>query len=94
MENVQFEEDLVARPFNSNRDKKMSVLTRLLIKIGLAKDQKQANTVMLIISAISLLIMSYVIISTFFPNILNFNKSKTPTTTSTNPWETNAPIKK
>lgn len=94
MENVQFDEEIAARPFDTNQEKKLSLLTRLFIKTGLAKDQRQANNTMILISIICLLLMSYFIVSTFFPNLLNFSKSKPTQTTTSNPWETNSSVNK
>jgi hypothetical protein len=72
MEQVQFDENLEANSLNRNFEPKLSILTRTVIKLGLAKDQKQANSVMIVISIFCLLLMSYFIISTLFPNLLKF----------------------
>lgn len=76
MEKVQFEEGLESNSYNSNRAPKTGSLTRFFIKLGLAKDQKQANVVMLILSFTCLFIMFYFLISTFYPNLLDFSKPK------------------
>ena len=74
MENVQFEEEQQTNSFNPNRRNKMGAMTRFFIKLGLAKNQKQAEGVMLMISIVCILLMVYFIVSTFFPNLLNFSK--------------------
>ena len=80
MDNFQFDEVQQANSFGANRSEKMSALTSFFIKIGLAKDQKQANNLMLMISIICLVLMAYFLISTYFPNLFKFSKPKTNTT--------------
>lgn len=74
MDNVQFDENQQAASFNRNFTPKVSLVTRLIMKLGLAKDQKQANNVMIVISVISLALMSYFLISTYAPNLFNFSR--------------------
>jgi hypothetical protein len=69
MENVQFEEGQNMNSFETARSVRTSALTRLFIKIGLAKDQKQADTAMIVITVLCVLITVYFIISTFFPTL-------------------------
>jgi hypothetical protein len=79
MEGVEFEENQTLNSFNIDRKSKPGGLTRFFIKLGLAKDQEQANVAMIIVSVFCLLLMSYFIISTFFPGLFNFNKPKSTT---------------
>jgi hypothetical protein len=72
MENVQFEKSQEESSFEINHVSKTGLVTRVFIKLGLAKNQKQANTVMITVSILCLLLMSYFITSTFHPNALNF----------------------
>jgi hypothetical protein len=80
--NVQFDESQDANSFEDSHPAKTSFVTALFIKIGLAKDQKQANGVMLVLSIFCLLLMTYFLISTYFPNLLNFSKPKPSATQS------------
>jgi len=82
MEDVQFDESIAVRPFETNRQQKKGGLTNLFIKFGLAKDEKQAKYIMfgLIIVCLSLII--YINISTFAHNLFQFGQKKAlPTNT-------------
>ena len=78
MEGIEFDEPQQGYSFSgqSTNEPRLSVLTRLMMKLGLAKDQAGANKVMLIISVCSLLLMTYFLISTYAPNLLNFSRPK------------------
>jgi hypothetical protein len=78
MEQVQFDETGDLGSMIKTREKKAGSLIPLLIKSGLAKDEKQANIIMVMFSIICLLFMTFFIISTFWPDMLNFSG---PTTT-------------
>jgi hypothetical protein len=82
MEQVQFDESGDMGSMIKNREKKTGTFIALLIKSGLAKDEKQANIIMVMFSIICLLFMTFFIISTFWPDMLNFSKSN-PTENST-----------
>jgi hypothetical protein len=86
MEQVQFDETGDLGSMIKTREKKAGSLIPLLIKsglAGLAKDEKQANIIMLMFSIICLLFMTFFIISTFWPNMLDFSKpTATGNTTS------------
>jgi hypothetical protein len=72
--NVQFDEGLGAKtPSNSS---KTGAVTKLFMKPGLAKDQKQANTTMVVVVVICVLLAAYFIQSTYFPGALSFGKQK------------------
>lgn len=86
MDNVQFDEDLQTRSFSTTNQNKMGAITKLFIKLGLAKDEKQANNAMVIVFVACLLLMVYFLISTFSPGLLSF-KSKSVVQTTTEPWK-------
>ena len=78
-QNVQFEENSQANSFTANSGSKVGVTTRFFIKLGLAKDQKGANQVMVVFTILCLILMSYFLITTYDPSLLNFSKPKTNT---------------
>jgi hypothetical protein len=86
MDNVQFDENPSMSNFGPNSAPKMGTTTKLFIKLGLAKDQKQANGVMTVVSIVFLLIAAYITINTLFPNAFDFgSKPKTQVPTWTPP---------
>jgi hypothetical protein len=86
MDNVQFDENLQVKSYNMNRQDKTGSITKLFMKLGLAKDQKQENSAMLVIVILCLLLMTYFLISTYDPSMFNFSKPA-PTSVAT-PWAT------
>lgn len=63
-------------PTQSTFEPKKGEITKLVIKLGLAKDQAGANKIMIAISVCSLLLMTYFLISTYNPGLLNFSKPR------------------
>jgi hypothetical protein len=76
MEGVEFDEPQQGYSFGGQRtnEPKLGTVTRFFIKLGLAKDQRGADKIMIIVSIISLLLMTYFLISTYAPNLLSFSK--------------------
>lgn len=71
-ENVQFDDKQDVNAFEANKQSKVGTTTKIFMKMGLAKDQKGANGVMVIFSIICLLLMFYFIMSALFPGVLGF----------------------
>jgi hypothetical protein len=69
-----------------NRQDKTGSITKLFMKLGLAKDQKQANNAMLVIVILCFILMGYFLQTTYFPSAFNFSKPA-PTSVAT-PWAT------
>lgn len=69
MENVQFEEGLGTNS-TTRSGSRFGAVSKIFMKLGLAKDQKQANTVMVVLCIIFWLIIAYLLISTYLPGVI------------------------
>lgn len=61
---------------NSSGGHKMGFLTKLFIRSGLAKNQKQANVYMIVVFLICVSLTAYIDITTFAPNLLQFGQEQ------------------
>jgi hypothetical protein len=73
MENVQFEENLEIKSFD-RRQSEAGSISKLIKKLGLAKNQKQTNIVMILVTVICFIITFYFVMSAYFPDVISLNR--------------------
>ena len=91
MADVQFEEQNDSYYSQRAQAQKQTVLTGLVIKLGLAKDQKGANVVFAVITVLSLVLAVWV----YLYYVAGYNPfAVTQTAPTISPRQLNAPVKK